>query len=873
MLALPAATLALLRSQATLVVPNRQRANALRVALGAAELAAGRRAWRAPEILPWSSFVSRELERGVRAAGYAQRVLQPLEEWLLWRAAAAAAATDHALLQAADLAQSAQRAAALMSAWRIVPASATEEGRLLHAVLGRFRGYCADLHALSASDGATWPAQVWPDSAGTWSAGLEDIGPVWEQRLAQAGVQCVADSAGEPAAAQILPCADGAQELLQAAHWCRTRLAQDPQARLLVVMPHLRRVQSAVLRAFDAELDTGLYAIEGGAPLTDHALARHALLLWQLTGSGLEFASAAELLRSSYVGRVSQAQRCRLELWLRDQRVTQLDVRLLLQITPAVAAGLGAELAGMLRQWSVRIQEAQRLRQSPAQWAQWLVDWLNEAGWPGAEPLGSEEQQLQQRVIDLLNELALLPQSGARWRCGEALEVLGSRLRGVHFEAARPDAAVTLTDDCADPLLRYDGIWVAGLTADRWPMPASAHALLPVAAQLQAGIPGASAADQLRRAERALQQWQRSTPQLMLSHALTEDQVHQQASPLLRAMPKSEQIPGQAAGADQSETSVAWRGMAIEQQRGSGELESYRQAVGQPWNPQLSLPGGTRALQLQSDCPYRAYAELRIGAGVMEEPAPGIDSVLRGLLLHGALEIFWRALPDQAALRALGTEPLETALQASVQQALRDEVQRRVVPPDAGSLRREAQRCLRLLRELMQWELRRAPFAVQELERAHQLELGAARLRLRFDRVDRLSDAAEVVLDYKSGRGAVFSCEEERLSQPQLPAYALAAGAAVSAVATVHVRPDGVSVRGAADQDGRLPRLPVTPLAWPEQLARWQQQLQGLADEFLQGHAAVQPQRGACRYCHLASSCRVRRDADEPQGTEPGNGG
>jgi hypothetical protein len=45
---------------------------------------------------------------------------------------------------------------------------------------------------------------------------------------------------------------------------------------------------------------------------------------------------------------------------------------------------------------------------------------------------------------------------------------------------------------------------------------------------------------------------------------------------------------------------------------------------------------------------------------------------------------------------------------------------------------------------------------------------------------------------------------------------------------------------------------------WPGLLAQWQQALEDLADEILQGRADATPSPQACRYCALGPLCRVQ---------------
>ncbi len=60
-------------------------------------------------------------------------------------------------------------------------------------------------------------------------------------------------------------------------------------------------------------------------------------------------------------------------------------------------------------------------------------------------------------------------------------------------------------------------------------------------------------------------------------------------------------------------------------------------------------------LQLQALCPFKAVAELRLGAVAVPEPVPGLDRFERGQLLHRALELVFAQLKDSRELTRRAT--------------------------------------------------------------------------------------------------------------------------------------------------------------------------------------------------------------------------
>src|SRR6185437_10783559 len=90
------------------------------------------------------------------------------------------------------------------------------------------------------------------------------------------------------------------------------------------------------------------------------------------------------------------------------------------------------------------------------------------------------------------------------------------------------------------------------------------------------------------------------------------------------------------------------------------------------WTSDRPMRGGTRLLELQARCPFRAFAEMRLGAAALPEPKPGVAAPLRGRILHRALELLWQGLSGRAALEALSEEERERRVEHSARRALEE---------------------------------------------------------------------------------------------------------------------------------------------------------------------------------------------------------
>jgi probable DNA repair protein len=847
------ALLAHLAGRGTLVVPSSQRAAAVRFAHARAALAGGERIWETPDVLPWNAWLQREAARG---AGRASRAwhLNPAEEWWLWREAVREACAGSSLLQPESLAAPVRNAAALLEEWGIALRSApTEEAEVLLQARALFGARCASLGAVPPGVAALPPPV---DGPLLTLAGFDALGPARRSALKARAARFHIPVALAPAPTVHWAAHDTEDELLAAALWARAQLERDPAARVLILLPDLDQrsaaLHSALARCLAPEAllrgesSEPLYAFEGGTPLAEVPLIRTALSVLRLASSTLDFEEFAALLRSPFLAAADRITRARLELWLRERPIVPFGIQELGVLAEALPPG--AEQA-LLRHWRRLLALPLHARDSTGSWARQFATLLEHCGWPGPPPLGSDAEQARARFVELLGELADLGPVSGSLSASAALALLAERAVHTGFEPAREDVPVTVSAVLSDPLVRYAGIWVAGLSAEHWPAPPAPDPFIPTALQRQAGLPRASVAGQHALAQTHLARWQACAGELILSWPRHDQDLELAPSPLLGGF-SSTKAPAAYAAVDP--LTAFWQA-----QEPPRRLPEPATPI---WPAIRPLPGGTRALELQSQCPFRAFAEQRLGARALAEPSPGLDARSRGQLLHDALERLWQVLHTLATLQSYTPAALQELIQEHV--ALAGEALQRqgAIPADVGLWRQELERTTGLIAQLLEMERTREDFIVEALEQSVALSLGEAQLRLRLDRLDRFVDGSVAVIDYKSGNAQRFEADAARPQHPQLLAYAIAAGPALAAVASVHVQSSGIRWRGAADRAGRVPGLAgpksgEAPLA--EQRTRWQQRLTELAREFLAGNAAVQPLEGACRYCHLPLLCRI----------------
>ncbi len=856
--------------------------------------------WSSPDTLPLEGWLAREIERCAAHRGGLPRLLSPAEEWLLWRQCTAEATDGLDLINRASLAESLRRAGGVAAELgvdlRAIREPPGTEAALLVAVHGAVAERSRALGAALLPDVLSLLPCV-GDQRPVVFAGFLASSPrlraIADVR-AQHGYETSLPSPADPVASghvRVVRPADAMEELERIAAWCCQRLRARADERILIVLPgssgRRERLATLIRQAVDPRGWLAIHAaqsqvdwvgeieaaspviIEGGQPLASLPAVAHALAsLSLLAGMPLEIEKLAEWLRAPAWAEPDPAARARLDLWLRQRVRLQLDLPTLLALLRRAPAAI-AEPARVL---GTRLERARNELAAgsgtPREWSERFKAALEVLGWPGAALRRlSAEQQTLVRFRELLDELGQLSAAARSMTRDLALQWLTELAAHTPYRPADDDAPVTLASSYMDPVVQYDAVWVGGLNAESFPQPVAPDPFVPLAAQIASGWAAASAAGRLEEARALITAWRAAGAELVLSAPARDGDIELLPSPLLEEWQSVAEPTAEDRG-------PVWLPARLHR---PGRLVEWRDDVGMAWNPGLPLPSGTKSLELQNSCPFRAYAELRLGSVEFDVPEPGIAPEARGQLLHAALQKLWDRLGDSRALASLSPESLDELLLACIDAAV-GEVDPNGDEALAGPpLARERRRIAKLVRRLLELERSRAPFRVQRTEHGARLRLADQEVRLRIDRLDALEGGGIAILDYKSGRPVSADWYGERPSHPQLLAYLAAVGEGVVAMATINVTAKEVRFNGISATEKLLPQVACVKGpegraedAWQLRVGEWRAVVERLARDFAAGRAPVDPMPRACDYCHVASVCRVGDDIAVDEGTEEG---
>jgi ATP-dependent helicase/nuclease subunit B len=828
--------------------------------------------WKTPQVVTWAGFVERCFDEERASGARAGRWLLDAAARLVWTRIVEADRSAASLLTPALTGRLAHEAWQRMHAHEIPFEAVASDGRPEARAFARWAGeFTAWLSRGEWSDESTACASIGRTGAGPVieTAGFDEMTPAQRSaltRLASAGYEVHAAPAPDRRGTVTrVDLRDTSAELDAAARWAAARLDSDPRTRLAIVVPDLRSERDSVRRTVERVLTPDVtlaggpspgthgFEIAAARPLSGQPLVYGALDAISAVVRPLDLAGASRLLRSPFLSgsTAERAARARLDARLRRYETPDLGLGRLAQLAGARDC---PDLANALQGALTRVGAWPR-RAAPSRWSALWVDLLTDLGWPG-ESLDSHEHQARDRWTRLLAEFGGMDDCVGALTAAEAQALLGEQADAVLFEPQETRAQLLVIDPDTCAGMEFDGLWVCGLHAGRWPASASPDPFLPRDWQLRQGVPGASAELAAASARVQIDRLCRSADEVILSVPQFEGDAPLLASALVARFPVGEppaswSAPTYARAAFDTRPALA--------RMTDGHMPRVTGRGG--------VRGGARLVELQSACPFRAQAEFRLGARSLEDPELGIAATDRGELVHAVLARVWRRLRDRAALDALGPE----ARRAGVRDAI-DEECGPAIAAARGVLREllllEAGWIEARVMELLAVDLGRPAFTVVDVEREFEFGLGGMSLALRVDRIDRLPDGTLAVIDYKTGQdldAGAWLGERPRL--PQLPLYAEAlAPEQVSALAFGSIRSGSTGYGGLAAATGEFPGLPAPGekgwprdyASWDELRAAWRRRLSTLAEEYAAGDARLAPDPStACTYCGLGSLCRI----------------
>ncbi len=691
--------------------------------------------------------------------------------------------------------------------------------------------------------------------------------------------------------------ADPKKEWQHIGAWARAQLEADPTRQIGIIHPNTQSIKPIAALALAEQLHPQglmqfeedeqhepIYHFSLGEPLARTAIVRSALQCLGLF-SIIRFEDFSSWLLSAFwASDIDIDTRAQIEMQLRSKLAFEFDLYRLIQVLDSEQGAQQWLKATLQRLFDLHEQTSKK--HTPRDWAVFFAESLNLLGWP-KHNLTSHEHQCLEAWQECLKQLGSLEMITSTVTLSEALTTL-RRLceQAIYQDQANPAAQVHIMGALEASELHFDAVWLAGFDDNNWPPKAILNPFVPASIQKQKNIPEALPEQYLEQAKTKFEQLQSLAPEVVISHAINVDDV-------------AVSISGMATKTERSDPTHQPFNLqaAICAQRPA--LESFIDDVGLPLPASSdAVPGGTGLLKAQAQCPFKAYAEYRLGVKPQPQPEPGTNPRTHGNAVHRALEYLWREIKTRDRLAKLLTDDALSSLISSTLTPILKQLNYNSGMGEAFNQAQQA-RLENLLSNWLQLEAKRPAFTVLEQEKKTQYQLAGLHLSISIDRLDHLSQSTSnegepqyAVIDYKTGgNNKDLDWCDDRPNEPQVPLYALAvdamlqqAGAAlngeVSGVAFGQINAKDVRFVGSVKIADAIPGL-MPPEAmignskfkkdfgnWEALLPTWQQRLENIATSFIRADAQVDPKklRTSCAFCELSSFCRIKEvEAAHPE--------
>lgn len=654
---------------------------------------------------------------------------------------------------------------------------------------------------------------------------FDSITPLYQQFFKTLAMQGIQTQTLDPTGLASQSCerrafSDSICESQACAQWAKTQMDQGKK-NIAIIVPNLPERRSALERVLQETIEVPLAIapvdpycdwlnFSAAKPLIQYALIQDALLFLQLSlPSAVKSVVMRALLSPFSRGYFEET----------DQRTAQIEV---LKSAPP------AELANLLP--LKNLQSKSKALRHTAEWASYFREILDTLGWPGDRGLNSIEHQVVKRFEDLWEEFGQMGVLLPAMDLSEALRCLQQLVANTPFQPESKSPRVQVLGTLEASGLYFESAWILGLHRDAWPEFSHTNPFIAQKLQRQHQFPHACPEHEMAYAQQVTHRLKNCATDVIISYPLKDADRTLAPSPLIADCPMHlGQVQLQP-----TENLFTSRSVAVEywQDNTAPPIEG-------------TLQSGTQLLQLQAECPFKAFAQTRLDATVHEWERAWLESFEKGIILHALLESLWRSLPAQSHLNALSLVEQDTLFQGLIDKILPKYLRKGL---SEVYIAVEKSRLLHLLREYAALENTRSYFSVVATEWSGEYVYDQTTISLRLDRIDRDQEDHVWVIDYKTGDFKLNRLYDERLEAVQLPLYYLA-------LSQSWEQPYGLMVM---QLDLKTSKIQSLSDECETLKSQWEQGIQSLVNEYRQGVALVSPNRGdeTCRYCDLAAFCR-----------------
>jgi len=870
----------LLTANTTILTPNRRLSATIKKKFDAYNRSLEKNSWQTLDTLPLQSFVLRLWQNiNLESLSNDLIILTPEKESLIWENIILKSPENDRLLQISKSADLAKSAWQLLQQWQI-PLSHpmldyTEDCKTFKRWASVFKNICTEKHLIDTSS----LANIVQDKISKTTlgkidniilTGFTELTPQQHSlinKLKQLGIKVELIDvffANETTKANVISLNDFDNEVKTMAKWAKKTLAEQPDKIIGCVVPELETHREKVLQTFSEVFadNTNKFNISAGKPLTKFAIVNAALKILSLNLNKLSHEDLHFLLNTPFIkgAEVEKNQRAKFfnQIIATNQKIFSID-----HLTSSELKLSLNNYSPILSKVLKEIKKFSEKLESKALCNTWIDHFskiLKLIGWPGEKLLNSEEYQVVNRFLDFLNEFKSynnIIDKISKIQTHKTLQKICSK---VIFQAKTNDSQIQILGLLEAAGLPFDNTWVIGLDDSKWPNQAKPNPLLPVKFQKELKMPHSSAERELNYSIKLTSQLKSCTEHIIFSHSEKDGDTELRPSTLISNNNKLKL----------ENLSLPFHKSMIEELFASKSIENFVDETAPEVSNDEKLKGGVSILKNQALCPFKAFATIRLNANEINNIYLGLKPTEKGIIVHKILELIWHEIKDSRTLKALSDEKLKELINKNIDKAIDDSIQINIY--QSKYLKIENLRLSKIIYKWLQLEKQREDFSVVSIESETKFTINEFEFKIRVDRIDETNNGDKIIIDYKTKK---FSNPKlwfsDRPEEPQLPLYCLTDPDKTKAIAFGEINSENISLTGVTDNFDTFSKL--KPIAknkfadndvWQLQINSWQNNLENLTANFINGNAKANPKNinETCLHCKIKPVCRILEHED-----------
>lgn len=861
--------LATITEHDVILTVNRRLATYLQKSYDAHQVQLQKSAWISLQVMPLGTWVEHIWEKQYFDT---RMLLTDFQELKIWEEVINESPISEGLLNLTGIASLAQQTWKLINQWQLnlelLESSLSPDVNAFVTWTKLFQKKCHRYHVLSRNELLNTLINKFPETLTAslplqfYFVGFDDIAPALQnlQQVLQAKtiVKNIQFSLQDSAVAFKASYLDEQTELQEMARWAYKKILTCQGATIGCILPNLAEKRRELFHIFNhvfyAEkfndyFKTPPFNISSADNLNHFPLIEAALKILQLNFEEIDIEDMSSLLRSPFIKDAIAELPRRAKL---DVRLRRLGEKKLVRdyfFTSDLLMNSCSSLHQLLQNFSKSLQKDSL--KSLTNWSALFVKQLSIMGWPGDRSLDSTEFQLVERFKKLFGEFNDLAQFFPELNLRRALTIFKQLVSSTLFQPKTDDMPIQVLGVLEASGIAFNALWVAGLNNETWPAPCAPNPFIPVAIQKKFNMPHASSERELQFSLNVTKRLLQNSEEVIFSYAKTEQDRPLMASTLIADYPLKNE--------DQKKF------ISLEEQiYATREMEYLIDNQG-PAIQDGTVTGGSGLFKAQAACPFQAFAKYRLYAEPIDDTQIGLAFHERGSLVHIVLAGVWSRIKDHEQLCSLTDYELNDIVRSVIDDALQRIQSKKPFTLKKGLIALEKKRLQKLIFNWLQHEKLRQPFEVVSCEQKQMATIGRLEIHIQIDRIDKLSNGKEIIIDYKTGQPSILDWFSERPLEPQLPLYTIALGTELCGILFAEVRIDTLRFKGITTHNDIAPgAITVDRLkemdfqTFPSVIQYWQTTLRNLAEDFSQGNAAVNPKNtSSCQYCQLQAFCRI----------------